>query len=366
MHLVIIFYLSLLLTVFITPLFIEYFSKHKIMDFPGGRRINKYAVPRMGGIVIYLIAALSILGFCANLDELRFFIIGSILLLLVGIIDDITEVSYEKKFVIQFIAAFLLLFFLSNTYTTINFFGLNIPSPFDKALLIIFIVGVINSINLYDGLDGLVTSFSLLVSFVTFYIGWQLNNQFLMILSASLIGSLLGFLKYNTFPARIFLGDTGSLTLGFFLITTVLLSSTNPVTKNIDLTFSVILLAVPVVDTLRVMAVRIMNLKNPFLPDLTHIHHIILGSEMNNKWTLSILQLFSVMFIGIALYYYASSDIYSIVLFAVLSIILLYIKRIIFISRKIRKYISVKKFSLKFPLLIAFFTLLQHKDSKWS
>jgi UDP-GlcNAc:undecaprenyl-phosphate GlcNAc-1-phosphate transferase len=362
MHLIIIFYFSLLLTVFTTPLFIEYFSRNKVMDFPGNRRINTYAVPRMGGLVIYLTAIFSIFGFCSNLNELRFFIIGSILLLLVGIIDDITEVTYEKKFVIQFIAALFLMFFLSDTYVTINFFGLNIPSPFDKALLFVFIVGVVNSINLYDGLDGLVTSFSLLISFVTFFIGWQLNNQFLLILSASLIGSLLGFLKYNTFPARIFLGDTGSLTLGFFLITAVLLSSTNPETKNIDLTFSVILLAVPVIDTLRVMVVRIMNFKNPFLPDLSHIHHIILATDMNYKWTLAILQIFSILFTGIALFYYSSSRITSVILFTVLAFIMLYIIKLIFLFRKIRKYISVKKFSLRFPMLITLFSVIQHKN----
>ncbi|MGE5798413.1 MAG: glycosyltransferase family 4 protein [Ignavibacteria bacterium] len=346
MELIIIFYLSLLLTVFSTPVLIDYFSRHKIVDFPGEHRINTYAVPRMGGTVIYLTAIISIVGFFNDLTDLRFFILGSLSLLLLGIFDDIRDVSYQKKFAIQFIAALFLLFFLSGTYNSISLFGFNISSPFDKILLMIFIVGVINAINLYDGLDGLVTCFSLLVSFITFYFGWELNNQFLLILSASLIGSLIGFLKYNIFPARIFLGDSGSLTLGFFLITAVLISSTNTATKNIDLTFSIILLAVPVIDTLRVMIGRIINLKNPFLPDLSHIHHIILNSHINYKRTLVILQSFSIIFMVIALYYYKSSEIFCIVFFVMLSVMLLNIRRMILIYRKLKKYARLKKFSL--------------------
>jgi len=336
------------------------------MDFPGERRINSYAVPRMGGIVIYISALISIIGFFNDLTELRFFILGSLSLLLVGIFDDIKDVSYQKKFAIQFVAALFLLIYLSGTYKTVNFLGIAIPSPLDKIILMIFIVGVINAINLYDGMDGLVTGFSLLISFVTFCFGWQMNNQFLMILSASLIGSLIGFLKFNLFPARIFLGDSGSLTLGFFLITTVLISSTNPATKNIDLSFSVILLAVPVIDTLRVMAGRILNLKNPFLPDLSHVHHIILSTNMSYIGTLIILQSFSVIFTAIALFYLFKSGITWVLLFVLFSITLLYIKKVIFMYRKFRKYIQVKKFSLKYPIFITFFTLIQNKDSKWN
>jgi UDP-GlcNAc:undecaprenyl-phosphate GlcNAc-1-phosphate transferase len=93
MEIVIIFYLSLLLTVFITPVFIDYFSRHKITEFSEGRRTSLRAVPRIGGIVIYLVATLNILGFNSDLSHIRFFLIGSILLLLVGIFDDISEVT---------------------------------------------------------------------------------------------------------------------------------------------------------------------------------------------------------------------------------------------------------------------------------
>ena len=347
MHLLIIFYISLLLTLLFTPFFIEYFTKHKIIDLPGSRRINTQAVPRMGGVLIYFTLISSIICFYSDLNEIKFFILGSVLILIVGVIDDIREVTYKKKFAVQFVTALFLITFLAPNYSTVSLLGFNIPSPFDKAILVLFIVGVINAINLYDGLDGLVTGFSLLIAFVTFLIGWQMQDKLLLILSASLMGSLIGFLKYNSFPAKIFLGDSGSLTLGFFLVTVVLISSTNTNTGNMDLTFSVILLAAPVIDTLKVMAVRILKHKNPFLADKSHIHYIILGSEIRHKATVYILQGFSILFASVAIYYLVSSTIAGIVLFVLLAVPLLFIKRILNVYRKLGLSLSVKKFYMK-------------------
>ena len=342
MELLIIFYLSLLLTLFFTPFFINYLTKHEIIDLPGGRRINTYAVPRMGGLIIYVISILSIIIFYGALSRVKYFIIGSALLLAVGVFDDIKEVDYKKKFIVQFVTTLLLVVFLSSGYTTLSLFGVNIPSPFDKILLTIFIVGVINSINLYDGLDGLVTGFSLLITIITFIIGWQFDNRFLLILSVSLIGSLTGFLKYNAYPAKIFLGDCGSLTLGFFLVTLTLISSENTVTGNMDLTFSVILLATPVIDTLKVIFIRIRNRRNPFISDTSHVHHIILGSNVKYKATVFILQGFSILFAATAILY-LNNYVIGIVLFAFLALLLLFIKRILAGYKKLGKREPVKK-----------------------
>lgn len=347
MHLLIIFYISLLVTLLFTPFFIEYFTFRKIIDLPEGRRINTQAVPRMGGVLIYFTLILSVICFYGELDEIKFFILGSVLILIVGVIDDIKEITYKKKFAVQFMAALFLIIFLAPNYTSVSFLGFNIPPPFDKALLMIFIVGVINAINLYDGLDGLAAGFSLLVAFVIFLLEWQMGNKLLLILSASLMGSLIGFLKYNSFPARIFLGDSGSLTLGFFLVTVVLISSTNTNTGNMDLTFSVILLAAPLIDTLKVMAGRIMNRKNPFMADKSHIHYIILESEIRHKVTVYILQGFSILFAAVAIYYLVSSTMTGIVLFVLLAVPLLFIKRILNVYRKLGLNLSVKKFYMK-------------------
>ncbi|HVO74876.1 MAG TPA: MraY family glycosyltransferase [Ignavibacteriaceae bacterium] len=356
MYLLIIFFISLLLTVFFTPFFIEYFTKRKIIDLPGERRINTSAVPRMGGLIIYLNTVLCVISFYGNLNEIRFFILGSALLLIAGVIDDIKELNPEKKFAVQFITGMLLIGFLSPGYSTITLFGFTMPSGIDKIILLIFIVGVINAINLYDGLDGLVTGFSLLITFVAFLIGWQTGNKLLLILSATLIGSLLGFLKYNAFPARIFLGDSGSLTLGFFLVTAALISSTDTRTKNIDLTFSILLLGVPVIDTLKVMVVRFLKRKNIFLPDKSHVHHIILGSDIKHKLTVFILQAFALTFAVTALYYQRYSKTTGIIIFIVLAVLLLAIKKLLLLYKRFGKYIPFRQLYWKFPqYVITFF-----------
>jgi UDP-GlcNAc:undecaprenyl-phosphate GlcNAc-1-phosphate transferase len=346
MYLLIVFCISLLTTFFSTPFFIDFFTKHKIIDLPGGRRINTHAVPRMGGLVIYFTSILSIIIFYGNLEEIKYFIFGSALVLAVGGMDDIKDLDYKKKFLVEFIAAAFLVAFLSPANTILSFFGSNIPYPFDKIILIIFIVGVVNAINHYDGLDGLVTGFSLLVVIVTFVIGWQLDERLLLILSVSLIGSLIGFLKYNAYPAKIFLGDCGSLTLGFFLVTASLISSKNVDTGNVDLTFSVILLATPVIDTLRVIVVRIKKGRNPFISDTSHVHHIILGSNIKLKSTVFILQGFSILFVLNAILY-LNNFVIGLAIFAFLALMLLSIKKILIGYKEIGKRESVKKLYMK-------------------
>ncbi len=120
MYLLIIFYINLLSTLFFTPFFIDYVTKHNIIDFPGGRRINTYAVPRMGGLVIYFASIISIVVFHGNLNEIKFFIAGSVLLLVVGVVDDIKQVNYKKKFIIQFLAALFLVAFFSPGFNTVS------------------------------------------------------------------------------------------------------------------------------------------------------------------------------------------------------------------------------------------------------
>lgn len=346
MYLILIFYVNLTLTLLFTPFLIIYLTKHEIIDLPGGRRVNTYAVPRMGGVIVYLTSILSVLIFYGDLGIIKYFILGSVIIFFLGSVDDINGVGYKVKFLVQFIAALLLITFLSSEYNTLSFFGIHIPAPFDKVLLTIFVVGVMNAINLYDGLDGLVPGFSLLVSIVTLIIGWHLNDKLVLILSASLIGALIGFLKYNASPAKIFLGDSGSLTLGFFLAATVLLSSRSASTGNIDLTFSVILLAVPIVDTLKVMLIRLKKHRNIFISDKSHVHHIILQCNVNHKTTVLILQGFSLVFAMTAMLY-SRNIVTGLGLFTSIILLLLFIKNILYGVKRLgerqpeKKYIKV-------------------------
>ena len=331
----VIFFTSLVLTIFFTPVLIDFFTRIKVVDLPGEpRRINKAAVPRMGGILIYLIVLVSIISFYGDLNYIRFFVFSSGIIVLLGMTDDLIGVKWNHKFIIQFAMSVFLLYFLSQEFDTIYFFGMELPYPVNYIIFILFIVGAINSINLLDGLDGLVSGLSLMVIFVTFLVGFNSDNKFLLVLSASLMGALIGFLKFNAFPARIFLGDTGAYALGFFLVTATVLASTSPVTRTLDLTFCVILLGVPIVDTIKVMLVRLLDRRNPFVADMSHIHHAMLGKIPNHKITVFIIESIAVIFAGISLYYLRVDKNMAMILFGIFSLPLFFLHFFLGLFRK--------------------------------
>jgi len=331
----VIFFTNLVLTIFLTPVLIDFFTRIKVLDFPGdARKINKTAVPRMGGVLIYFIVIITTIGFYGDLNYIRFFVLASGIIVLLGIIDDLIGVKWNHKFIIQFAMALFLIYFLSQEFDAIVFFGIELPHPFEYIIFILFIVGAVNSVNLLDGLDGLVSGFSLMVIFVTFLVAFNTDNKFLLVLSASLMGALIGFLKYNAFPARIFLGDTGAYVLGFFLATASVLAATNTSTRILDLTFPVILLGVPVIDTIKVMFVRMLEKRNPFIADMSHIHHSIIDKIPNHKITVFIIESITVLFAGLSLYYLKGNKDIAMILFGVFALPLLFLPVILKALRK--------------------------------
>ena len=321
----IVFFTGLVLTLFFTPSLIDFITRIKVVDLPGERRINKSAIPRMGGLIVYMVVLVLIVSFYGDLDSIRFFILASGLIAMLGIVDDMIRIKWNHKFIIQFMMAFFLVYFFSGKFNNLYFFGFGISSPYSYILLILLVVGVINSINMLDGLDGLVSGFSLLIAFLTFLVGYNLGDRLLLILSASLMGALTGFLKFNAYPAKIFLGDTGSYTLGFFLITMALLAGINKNTTNLDVTFAIILLSVPILDTVKVMMIRLFNRRNPFLPDNAHIHHQILEKIPSHRITVFIIESFALLFAALSIYYLFGNKevaliLYVIVAFSALSI----------------------------------------------
>lgn len=166
----------------------------------------------------------------------------------------------------------------------------------------------------------------------------------LILVAVSLIGSLLGFLKYNKYPAKIFLGDTGSLILGFFLIVSSLIISIKMNNGILDLTFPAILLAVPLTDAIRVIITRILRKKSPFLPDKTHLHHLILDSTGSQKITVAIIETYSVILALIAIYYLKSSHLLPLLFFALFVVLLLFAEPIIAYINRYRPMVYSRKF----------------------
>jgi len=303
MTFLLVFFTSLVTTLFLTPFFIAFLKKTKIVDLPGGRKIHKDVIPRMGGLIIFLVVLTMINAFVDDFNSIKLVIISATILVFAGIIDDVISLNRFVKFVIQNISAVILVYYLQPLYTSVSLFGITFSNPYDYLILLLFVIGTVNSINFLDGLDGLASGFALLVFSVLLALAIRKNDTFLILLTISLLGSLLGFLRFNAFPASVFLGDTGALILGFFLIFISFLTSIDYHESVLDLTFPLILLAVPILDTVKVFFLRIIQKTDPFTADRKHQHHILQKSIVSHEITVFVLLIFSLFFILLAMFY---------------------------------------------------------------
>jgi UDP-GlcNAc:undecaprenyl-phosphate GlcNAc-1-phosphate transferase len=307
------------------PYLIAYLKKANIVDMPDERKIHTEAIPRMGGIIIYAIVLSITFSFTEDVNLVRPIVISSFFLVVCGIWDDIIGMKWSFKFILQVISAIILIVFLYPQIKQLSIFGIIIPFPFNFILLLFFIVGTINSINLMDGLDGLVTGFSIQVMWILLILSLISGNGILMLMIVTLLGSLFGFLKYNAYPAKVFLGDTGSLTLGFFIVLISILVTLKHLGNNLDLTFPIILLGIPIVDTIKVMSLRIIKKGNPFLADKTHLHHTIIHGRVRHKVTVVIILILSLLFGIDSIAYLKFPHEIAIIIFIFLSLCLIYV-----------------------------------------
>ncbi|MBK8944907.1 MAG: undecaprenyl/decaprenyl-phosphate alpha-N-acetylglucosaminyl 1-phosphate transferase [Ignavibacteriae bacterium] len=346
-----VFFTSLITTIFLTPFLIDFLRKTKIVDVPGGRKIHTEVIPRMGGLIIFFMVLIMLNAFVDDFESIKLILISATILVFSGIVDDVMGLENFIKFIIQNISGVILIFYLEKHYTQVSLFGIFIPQPFDYLVLLVFIIGTINSINFLDGLDGLASGFSLLIFAVLLILAIRKEDVLLMLMLVSLLGSTLGFLRFNAFPASIFLGDTGSLVLGFFLI--LLSSLTSIIYHNsvLDLTFVSILLAVPLIDTVKVFLIRIKNRKDPFSGDTSHQHHIIKSTIVSHEATVFLIEIFSLGFIFISLIYLKDYRLEATFLFFLASVLLLFFPTILRkfdIAEKINSFlVNAREFPIK-------------------
>ncbi len=297
-------FLSLILSFTIAHIIIPKIVKvahiKNLFDIPNHRSAAKKATPRLGGFALlggfligFIVAADSF-----NIDPLKYMFAGIIAMFLIGIKDDFIGLAARKKFVIQLIMAFYLVVAGNYIITDLHgFFGLNeLYYPVSVVLSVIIIVGIINSINLIDGIDGLASGLSLLISLVYGTFFFHAGELLYALVCFSLNGSLVSFFIYNVFGKKnkVFLGDGGSLILGTTIsLLTIHFNEFTPTTANFPLglpAISFAIIMVPVIDTIRVFAIRISQGRSPFSPDMNHIHHNLLRlTNSHIKTTLIIL-----------------------------------------------------------------------------
>lgn len=269
--------LSLFLTIVLVPVVKILAVRLQIYDMPGPRKVHRQPIPRIGGIAMAIGAFVSII-FWAPLDEAtQAYLMGGIVLVVVGVVDDWRGLNFKAKFAGQILAALIAVFYGGIGIEKLGLLlpdGMILPGWASAILTVLVLVGVINAINLADGLDGLAAGISLLIFGFICYLAYTGQNMNVAVLSASLMGVCFGFLRFNTFPATLFMGDTGSQLMGFSAacFSLILTQGDTALSPLIPL----IILGFPILDTLSVMGERIAQGRSPFSADRRHFHHRLL------------------------------------------------------------------------------------------
>lgn len=294
------------------PAVIRVTQLRNLIDVPDThRKLHGKVVPTLGGvgIIAAFIISYSVWGQVVSLSSFPFFIAALFILFLLGVRDDIVELTPFKKFIVQ-MAAILILVYGGNVVLA-GFGGMfgfdNVSWVAGSVASVIILLAIINAYNLIDGIDGLAGGVGVIASSILGIWFWGAGFLSLAILSFSLSGALIGFLSFNMFPAKIFMGDTGAMSIGFILgylslefliLNHSLLGQPWHISNGEVLAVSILI--VPIIDTLRVIVLRLKNGVNPFNGDRSHIHHKMLDMGISPLHSAFILWLVNILMIGAA------------------------------------------------------------------
>lgn len=285
-----IFTTALVITLLLVPPIKQLAFVVGVTDKPCERKIHSGHVPRLGGLAIFISFFTSTFIYFNYFPQFRGIFIGMFVIVIVGIIDDAYGLDAKMKFLGQIVAG---LAAITLSGVNIQFLGSVLGSAYSLGwlsypLTLFWIVGITNAINLSDGLDGLASGISLIAFLCFGFLAFQRGDTALFTLCLIMVGCILGFLKYNTHPAEIFMGDTGSLFLGFSLGTLSLMGNFKTLTFVTLITPALVLL-VPILDTLWAIIRRVRQGRSPFSPDKSHFHHRLLAQGMNQAQSVSVI-----------------------------------------------------------------------------
>ncbi|MBW1644911.1 MAG: undecaprenyl/decaprenyl-phosphate alpha-N-acetylglucosaminyl 1-phosphate transferase [Deltaproteobacteria bacterium] len=266
--------LSLFITVILVPMFRQLAFKIHAVDLPAARKVHQQPMPKTGGLAMAAGALVPIMLWLPPTGFIRPLLLAAGIIVAFGFIDDLVELGYRLKFGAQLLAALIMVLYGGVQIRSLGFLlPANAALPFWAAvpLSVVVIVGVTNAINLADGLDGLAGGISLLAFIGLACLAYVCGSRNICLMAMAVCGAILGFLRYNTYPASIFMGDAGSQLLGFMAIVLSLeLAREQPA---LNMVFPLLLLGMPVFDTLYVMLSRLYRGRSPFVADKNHLHH---------------------------------------------------------------------------------------------
>lgn len=297
------------------------------MDEPNERKVHKVAMPRLGGLAIFIAFLFGYILYGQISTQMISILIGSFLLIIVGIFDDIKSVPAKYKFLVQIAAAAIVVIYGKLGFSELTFLGFTFvfPQIINDILAIFFIVGITNAINLIDGLDGLSSGISV-IYFLTIAIIAVIMNRLGgidIVLSLIMLGSTLGFLFHNFPPAKIFMGDTGSLFLGFMISVIALLGY--KVTTFTSLLVPLLVLAIPIFDTLLAIFRRLLKGQSVATADKEHFHHQLLKMKYSTVASILIIYAIDLTFASVSIFYVLGDNQIAIAIYVVLMILLLFV-----------------------------------------
>ena len=308
MALFVTFIIALAVTMALIPPLAALGRRYAVVDLPGERKVHTLPVPRVGGVAMVLgaVAALAIWG--SVHWALRGLLPGLAVLLLFGVWDDVCELGYRLKFAGQFAAAAIVVVLGGVKISVYPFLGLTpLPDAVAIPVTIVVLVGVTNAINLSDGLDGLAAGISLLSLAGIALLGYSAGGTDLVVTCAAVGGAIFGFLRFNTYPAKVFMGDTGSQFLGF-AVGVLAIQLTQHTNTALNPALPLLLVGIPIIDTAYVMLRRIRAGRSPFSPDQGHVHHRLLAGGLAHYEAVAVIYLAQIALVSAAVLLRYDSD----------------------------------------------------------
>ena len=339
---------ALLVSLVTTPLVRRLALRYELKDHPHERKVHDKSIPHLGGIAIFLgfLSGFAVFWYfdkpLAMLILNRFWgvFVGAFIIILLGIYDDIKGANFYQKFTGQILAAgFVVWSGYTITAITNPFGGQIMLGILAVPATILWIVSITNAINLLDGLDGLAAGVSIIVCFTLLLISYNtgspnMMNVKVLVMTIILIGAIIGFLRYNFNPAVIFMGDTGSLFLGF-TISCIALEGSYTAPTTVAILVPIIALGVPIIDMILAIYRRTRKGTHPFRADREHVHHKLLDLGMSHKNAVIVIYFITVLFCIIAILLTAANSRTS-------ALLLLVIGAIVFIGVRRLGYFEAK------------------------
>ncbi|SES88654.1 UDP-GlcNAc:undecaprenyl-phosphate GlcNAc-1-phosphate transferase [Oceanobacillus limi] len=295
-RIIILAFLTLILSLIITPIIIKYVKKFNLTDKPDYRKVHSDPIPTLGGLAIFLSFLFGLLILQPTDESHLAIICGAFIIIALGVVDDLINLSAKWKFAVQILIASLVVFWGGLHVEFINLpFGGQVQFGFFSSIItILWIVGITNAINLIDGLDGLAAGVSSIALLTIAGMALIMGDVYVVSIALILFFSTMGFLRYNFYPAKIFMGDTGAMFLGYMISVLALLGFKN--ITVISFVIPIFILGVPISDTLIAMVRRFINKQPISSPDSSHLHHRLMKYGFTHKQTVLFIYGLSTMF----------------------------------------------------------------------